>query len=261
MTFFATWKLQPVAQTKADVPVLQGDGCLVLAYHRIRPANPVIKTLDRITTHFVPSKEITTYSVYQDEFRQQMEEIKQSGATVITPDQLLRALEGKQPLPPKSVIITFDDIDISVYKYAFPILKEMDLPFTIFIISGEVGNPRFKGLHLANWEQIQEMNASGLVTIGSHTDRMHYLTKSENPPFMDPHNKVAFEQDAKQSVQTLQAHLGSKPLYFAYPYGFGSAATDQVLTQSGFRLIFTLAAGIEHASDSPPSIDRLLITR
>ncbi|MBE3557312.1 MAG: polysaccharide deacetylase family protein [Firmicutes bacterium] len=221
----------------------------------------MIKTLDRITTHFVPSKEITTYSVYQDEFRQQMEEIKQSGATVITPDQLLRALEGKQPLPPKSVIITFDDIDISVYKYAFPILKEMDLPFTIFIISGEVGNPRFKGLHLANWEQIQEMNASGLVTIGSHTDRMHYLTKSENPPFMDPHNKVAFEQDAKQSVQTLQAHLGSKPLYFAYPYGFGSAATDQVLTQSGFRLIFTLAAGIEHASDSPPSIDRLLITR
>ena len=47
-------------------------------------------------------------------------------------------LNHREPLPPKSVAVTFDDGIDSIYFYAYPILKKFRIPATVFISPGYV---------------------------------------------------------------------------------------------------------------------------
>lgn len=76
----------------------------------------------------------------------------------------------EKDLPDKPVLIVFDDGRSGVYNYAFPILKKYNMPFTVFVITGVVGEKDFM-----TWEQLKEMVASGLCDIGSHTHDLHYF--------------------------------------------------------------------------------------
>ncbi|MFC6603534.1 polysaccharide deacetylase family protein [Ectobacillus funiculus] len=159
---------------------LSDDGCLVLNYHRIRSPDWFTKTLEKLTHN----TELTTYSVYTNEFKKQILYLKEKGIPFITPADLETYVSGEKPMPKKCALITFDDIDVSVYEHAYPFLKEENIPFTVFIITGQVGNPDFDGLKMVTWKQLEEMNRSGLATIGTHTHKLHYIEPNEKAPFL-----------------------------------------------------------------------------
>lgn len=239
---------------------LEGNGCLVLSYHRVRPSGTAAKILDRFMLTFTKDPEILLYSVYEDELEAQLEDLIRNGFQFITPGELNRYIK-KQAVPSgKCALITFDDVDESVYRQAYPILAKHRIPFTLFIITGEVGNPDFKKLRLATWDQIIEMKDSGLATIGTHTHKMHGLDKEGNPPFMKADNVEAFKRDTALSKEAFGKRLGAPPLYFAYPYGFGMPETDGYLLESGYELLFTLHPGTVEAGDPSFMVKRVLIS-
>ncbi len=90
---------------------------------------------------------------------------------------LARYIRGDYQSNPEQcpIIITFDDADESVYRYAFPILKSYGFKATLFVISDYVGKintwdanlGKIYSRHL-NWEQIIKLSNEGWE-IGSHT--------------------------------------------------------------------------------------------
>ena len=238
---------------------LSGEGCLVLCYHRIPPGNPLIKSLYVLTNIYSEDEEFTLYSVYANTFRKQLNYLKEHGAYFITALELDSFINNGVALPPKSVLVTFDDTDVSIYNNAFPILEKENIPFTLFVISGHIGDQDFKGLELCTVAQIKEMSDSGLATVGSHTHEFHYLNQDGNPPFMNPKRNADFEKDIKLSFQTLIESFGIKEKYFSYPYGFGTPETDYLLLDSDVNLIFTLKSGIVKAGDPSFFIKRVLV--
>ena len=54
-------------------------------------------------------------------------------------------IEGRSPVPRKSVILTIDDGFRSAYQIAYPLLKKYRFPATIFVVSGQVGSTKIKG--------------------------------------------------------------------------------------------------------------------
>lgn len=88
--------------------------------------------------------------------------------------------EVNKPLPENPIIITFDDGYLSNYKYAYPILKELNMKATISIIGWSVGRNYHKdGItpikeHF-NWEQAKEMYDSGVMDIQHHTFDLHNI--------------------------------------------------------------------------------------
>lgn len=236
-------------------------GILVLNYHRIRNSNPVTKILDRWTTFFTKDSELMLYSIYEDEFKEQIIYLLDNGYHFITPIDLKNYLSDEKSISEKSVLITFDDVDISIYENAFPFLVEKQIPFTIFVITGQVGNKNFKGLKLATWDQIREMYNSELVTVGAHTHNMHKLDKENNPPFMYNTKNKDFIQDTKLSINTIKKEIGITPTNYAYPYGFGIAETDEVLLDLGYELIYSLKPGAVKKDDQSFFIKRILISR
>jgi peptidoglycan/xylan/chitin deacetylase (PgdA/CDA1 family) len=195
-----------------------------------------------------------------DEFENQIRILKKDGVEFIAPQQLERILKRSAAAPAKCALITLDDADASQYRYAFPVLKREQVPFALFVITGQVGSNDFQGIEMSSWQQIREMAASGLVTIGSHTHNQHTRDASGKPPFLRSEDMPAFSQDFQMSIGTIEKETGAKPQYFAYPYGFGTPETDDVLLRSGMRLIFSLRPGIERPGDPSFFVKRVLVT-
>jgi len=95
--------------------------------------------------------------------------IASQGYTTITYDTLYAGLKGQTKLPAKPIILTFDDGYIDFYVNAFPILRKYNLNATEFIPTGLIDTAYY--LH---WEQIKEMDKSGLISFSSS---QHYSCK------------------------------------------------------------------------------------
>jgi poly-beta-1,6-N-acetyl-D-glucosamine N-deacetylase len=213
---------------------LDTNGCLGLTYHRVYESNLMNKTIELLTG----SEELTKYNVYDDEFKQEMEFLKENGANFVSPEEIRRDQEIGE-FPEKCIWISFDDIDDSVYQNAFPILKENNIPFTLFVIAGHVGKD-FGNLKLATWRNLQEMIDSGLTTIGSHTYDMHQL-KGTKPIFFQKGQQKNFEEDLFLSKKIIEKNLSIQVKDFAYPYGNGRKDLVDIIKKTGFESAFILA--------------------
>lgn len=93
-----------------------------------------------------------------------MDYLEKNNSTVVPLLELTEKLRKGEPLPDKTVAITFDDSYASVYDSAYPRLKKRGWPFTFFVNTDAVGTSRL----FVTWAQLREMAAQG-VTIANHT--------------------------------------------------------------------------------------------
>jgi poly-beta-1,6-N-acetyl-D-glucosamine N-deacetylase len=230
-----------------------GPGCLVLAYHRVIPQPSFVTLLLKGQGH-------DEFTIYEREFKRQVQALKAHGANFIRPQELESILKKRSVPPQKCVLITLDDGDVSQYQYIFPILKEERIPFAFFVVTGQVGAAKFHGMEMTTWPQIKEMVESGLATVGSHTHNMHELGSGGRPIFVNPEYAKPFADDLQTSIQTLQQALGTRPQYFAYPFGFGTPHTDEAALHLGIHLIFSLREGLVRPGDPAFFVKRVMIT-
>lgn len=171
-------------------------------------------------------------------FKEQMEYILKEGFTPITPDLLLT----KNLLPKKPILITFDDGYEGVYQFAFPILKTLDIKFTVFIISSFISDEthrktnswnfgwRPETFHLSK-KMLVEMLESGLLTLGSHT-HSHQMFKDIS--------EQEIEQEISSSLQFLKQEYHQDVISFSYPGGYigNEKTTYEILKKHHIQLAF-----------------------
>ncbi len=227
---------------------------IALNYHRIRENNLFNKSIEFITQ----DKEFTTYSVDDESFEKQLDYLIKHNAYFATLKELEEfSKSGKYPK--NCVWISFDDVDKSVYEVAFPILKEKNIPFTLFIISSKVGSKNFNNLEMATWDDLKEMRNSGLATFGSHTHDMHYL-EDNKATFLDENNYEKFEKDIKLSKKIIEKKLEITIDSIAYPFGETSDDVNEIAERSGFDYAYILSPNPITQNDSAYYQNRYLIT-
>lgn len=149
-----------------------------------------------------------------------------------------------------SVVLTFDDGFEDVYRNAWPLLRERSLPFTIYLASAYMGKRlRWEGSTAKGaaglgltWEQLAEMVASGLCTVGNHT---HHLVR--------PEQLTPDEVDACNTE--VASRLGVRPQHFTYPWGVVVPAAEPWLRER-FRSATTGELG-----RNLPGTDRMRLKR
>lgn len=128
--------------------------------------------------------------------------------------------------------ISFDDANESVYTQAYPFLKEHNIPFIIFITIELIGKPNY-----LNIEQIKELSADPLCTVGAHGVRhvmFRYLSNRDT------------EQELINSKKALEKLIGKEVQTFAFPYGRVvecSRNNIQVLKNSSYDFAFSALKG------------------
>ena len=143
------------------------------------------------------------YYVAPDAFERQMHLLHQWGYTTISVELMVRAIKEGAELPPKPIILTFDDGSETIYTNALPIMQKYDFTGTAYIVYNYVGTQNYM-----NPDQIRGLYASGWE-IGSHSLSHADLTEHSDRQ-MD---------EIVESRRKLQSLLGVPILSFSYPFG------------------------------------------
>jgi peptidoglycan/xylan/chitin deacetylase (PgdA/CDA1 family) len=170
----------------------------------------------------------------QTKFREQMQFIKDSGISVISLQDMMDWKAGVKNIPDESFVITIDDGWLGVHTYAFPVLKEFEFPFTIYLYKKYVN----VGGRSLKWEQIREMLDSGLCEVGSHSVSHDSMTARKGRS--DEAYRAYLEVELKDSKEFLEQNLGVEVTSFAYPYGNYNAQIRDFGMELGYQSLVTV---------------------
>ena len=182
-----------------------------------------------------------------------MEWLRRNGYTVIPTRRLESFLLDGEPLPPKPVVIHFDDGYRSVYENALPVLREFGYPCTIFLPTRALD--RRYGDFLT-WKEVKELAREG-VEFGVH-GHAHARTGTPEPgeTLLDYASRVRSE--FQKALDRFRAH-GLPPRWVAYPYGEYNDTILEVCRELGFRLGFSQDPGAVDARGDPLRIHRFAV--
>lgn len=188
--------------------------------------------------------------VTPENFRRQMRFLKEHHYNVVSLEEAADFISNKKRPPPRTIAITLDDGYKDNYTYAFPILKEYNLPATIFIVVNEVGTPVDQRL---SWDQIQTLQKSGLITFGSHTlnhPNLAAISSAETLKNEIQGSKKILEEKLRRGVET-----------FSYPSGRFSKASRQAVIDAGYKLAVATNPGKRIPDDDIFVIKRIRISK
>lgn len=184
-----------------------------------KPVNISIFTYHEVVEYPDAVKE-KYMQITKEKFENQITGLKYLGFNPIRYEDVINYYKGDESLTPYSFIITFDDGYESVYEYAYPIIKSRGIPMTIFVIDQNVGKEGY-----LTWEQLRDMQSSGLVDIYTHGLDHADSTELEARELLNRVNKA---QDH------LVSELGNRPQIFAYPYGKYTEEQFELLKENGY---------------------------
>ena len=171
-------------------------------------------------------------------FEAQMAWLVRNDYRVVRLGDLASFLSGEQALPQRAVVVTFDDGYESVHRHAFPVLKKYGLPATAFVYTDFLG-----GGDALTWAQLQEMRASGLVDVQSHSKSHRNLTE-RRPGETDERYRVNIDAEMRVPRETLERRLPPlKVRHLAYPFGDANDIVLDSASRNGFELAATVVPG------------------
>ncbi|GLB47244.1 intercellular adhesion protein [Philodulcilactobacillus myokoensis] len=219
----------------------QKNGILVFCYHRVLQNTPGVQIARALSNN----SQLHDFEVPLNQFKSQMKFLKQHHIKVISSAEMVKMVNGHKPIKGKYAVLSFDDIDVTTVENAIPVMRKYHYPFTTFVITGNTGRYR-EGTQLATWPEIQRSKrlSGNLMTLGLHTNNMHYLTPQLIPIFNLPQNYHRFTVDFGISKKTMYKKMKVHSNSFAYPYGGGTNRTNDFLHSQHLSWVATLDGGV-----------------
>ncbi len=245
-----------------------------------------------ISYHEIADREsalVPFYTVTPTNFVRQMDWLKNNGYHFVSMDDILADRAGKKDLPPKAVLITFDDGYHSVYTYAFPILKMFHAPAVVALVgswlnASEQGEINFDGKKVARSEllshdEIHEMLKSGLIEIASHTYDLHRGMLSNPQGNMEPaatarlwlpqekryEDQASYEKrvtaDLEKNNVFLKRYTGKSPRIIVWPYGRYNIELRRIAERLGMPVGLTLDDGPDTPDTPLWGLRRILVDK
>lgn len=194
------------------------------------------------------------YSLDPEDFRSDLQWLRDNGYTTITSDDVIDYINGKKPLPVKAVIISIDDGTWGVYTNAWPLLDEYGMKAD-FNIVGERIEESWKVQQAEGtrsgmddpycvWDELRELDKSGVFNICSHTYSLHrWVDDGRHGAAMVSGESyddyvALIREDYSMVLESLGALSEVDPKTMAYPYSRRSSSTDRALLENtGYEIL------------------------
>lgn len=209
----------------------------ILCYHNLNPVRPG-------SMNMTPKR-----------FESQIQWLKDNGYTIIPLKVAVEYLQGKRSsLPKKSIVVTADDGWQSVYTYMYPIIKKLNVPVTLFIYPQTISS----GKNAMSWEQLRELQQTGLFDIQSHT--------YDHPNFKQTKKRMSAERYEKyvdnqliKSKSILEEKLGAPITLLAWPFGIYDVYLEQRAAKAGYAMAFSIDYRSANKNYKPMAQPRFMI--
>jgi len=201
-----------------------------------------------IMYHSITDSPKGDYQISSEAFADDLYYLYANGYETVSTAQLLAYTEGKDTLPEKPVMITFDDGFYNNLSIALPLLEEYDMCAIVSVVGYYTDVTAEKDPHVdkysyLTWGDIQELSKSGRIEIGSHTYDLHSNDTRAGCSIMYGEDKTSYTAMLRADLNQLQSRMKEKtgltPAVFAYPYGFVCRESIPVLKELGFVCTLT----------------------
>ncbi|HSJ58398.1 MAG TPA: polysaccharide deacetylase family protein [Anaerolineae bacterium] len=206
----------------------------ILMYHRIDSAPPGADVFRR------------DLSVSPAKFEEQLRFLTEQGYETITLADLTLHLTVGQSLPPRPIILTFDDGYADAYTHAFPLLRRYGFTGTFFLTTAPIdaGNPDF-----VSWSQVEEMHAAG----------MEFEAHSYDHPDMRNRGFDFLVFQVLAPKEAIEARTGEKVRFFAFPSGRYDQFAIDVLASAHYWGAVLTEQGATHSSSGLFTLQRVRV--
>lgn len=237
--------------------VLLVAGCLLLASFRCYAQNPSGGAAVLLFHAVEPDAKSNGSIMSSQDFAATLDLLRKNGFNFISLTQMHDYLEGRGGIPPKAVLLAFDDGYADNYLYAHPILASRNVPAAVFPVMkwfSPYPRPEKARPHLTSG-QARAMLASGLWEFGSHTYDGHrkigsraWLLRSPGESLEDYRARVW--ADLILSKYELE-WLGASPVGFAPPYGACDSDLLKLLREAGFKYVHVQQERLNRPGQGP----------
>jgi len=189
------------------------------------------------------------YIITPKQLEEDLVSLKKAGYTAVLPSEVLAFVKGKVKLPPRPIMLTFDDGHYNNLLYALPLFQKYGFKGVVNVVGkfceyastrGDSGKPESSFL---TWSEVSKLQRSGLFEIGSHTYNMHDF----RPRFgirrlegeKDEEYRQALEKDDTRLKKALKEKAGIETNIFAYPFGAYYSDSRDLIGSLGYKIIFT----------------------
>lgn len=260
----------------ARAPAIPPGGFLALSYHDVAD--------DR---HRDASPGAGRYGVEVSHLVAQFTWLRENGYRPVSLSEIAEARRGGRPLPPKAVLLSFDDGYADFHARVYPVLKLFGYPAVIALVGSWMDAPAGSQVDydggkvpreaFLSWDQVREMVASGLVEVASHSYALHRGVLgnpqgNEQPAattrIYDPATR-RYEDDAtyrrrvrddlERSARLIERETGKAPRAIVWPYGRYNGTTQQLARELGMPLMLTLEGGVNEADAPLERIRRVIV--
>lgn len=200
--------------------------------------------------HHVSETTPPSTSISPELFAQHLELIDELGFQVLPLKQVISTLQAGNGFKQKTLAITFDDAYNSIYFAGYPLLKQRQWPFTIFINPSAIDQKHGQTM---TWEQLKEMQENGAMISNHSYEHLHLLEKSKNETLDAWKERIT--QDIQRAQQRLEEKLNIDNQYLAYPYGEFDESLKSLLKEMGY-LGFSQQSGPIHVTSDFQSLPR-----
>lgn len=180
--------------------------------------------------HSTPVSASWVYDVGKNYFKEQITYLS-NNYDVLSISSIVERMRRGEKLNKTVFGITFDDGYENNYKVAYPLLAKYDIPATIFpctLYITEDGSYKSRiGEQMLSWREIEEMEESGLITIGSHSHSHKNLTSI---------SKKEVINEIETSKRIFQDKLSIEVELFSAPGGYMNDGVREIIKKEGLRL-------------------------
>ncbi len=172
-------------------------------------------------------------TVRPEDFAAQMAYLHARGYVTVSLYDLMEALSLGRPLPERAVVLTFDDGYRDLAEHVAPVMEQYGYTGTVFVVTQLMDEERPEYL---TWAQAEALYAAGWK-IEPHT-KTHELLAGRERDFQ--------LYQMLGSLQTVEAHIGARPRFFAYPSGQYDALSITLAAEMDLWGAVTVDAGRTH---------------
>jgi peptidoglycan/xylan/chitin deacetylase (PgdA/CDA1 family) len=198
------------------------------------------------------------------EFENDLIYLAENDYNTITMTDLINYVYNEGELPANPIILTFDDGLYNTYKNVFPLLQKYNKKIVLSIIGksvddfSKVNDTNLSYAHVT-WNQVKEMEDSGLVEIQNHSYNLHKVCNGRYGCYQkrdEPFTK--YEEFLTSDILTLQEKIKEvvdiEPNTFTYPYGRFNENTDAILKKLGFKATLSVTFGVNLITKNPEKL-------
>lgn len=196
------------------------------------------------------------------EFESDLKYFTENNYTTITIKDLIDYVNKGKDLPEKPIILSFDDGYYNTYKYVYPLLQQYNMKIVLSVIGkvtddfSKVVDNNVNFAHMT-WNEINEMQSSGLVEIQNHSYNLHKICKGRygcsqlvNETFSQYEDFI--EEDIIKLQDRINEMVNITPNTFTYPYGKYNNNTDLIIKDIGFQATLTVTYGVNLVTEGNP---------